>query len=239
MHTKTAAVLGTCLFIAGLPAHPMGLRSFVALPVDKGGAVLRTQFERAMDANTDELVVNLAYGLSATRTILLGLPYRLSPAGTDRLGDLGILYRHTVWQHDFRQGTHRVGLLGGLVAPTQDDRDGAVQVGVVATRYEGRHEWDIDGLYQVGLGDRRDGFRYDLSWQYRLSPARRPTWGTGSEVDAVVELGGRWTAGSEIIHQATFGLQWIHPRWVLEGGVFRDLTGPEDTHVVLSSRFHF
>lgn len=239
MNTRLLALLGAVLCITHPLANAMGLRSFVALPVDKGGTILRTQFERNMDANTDKLVVNLAYGLSTTQTLLLGLPYRLSPAGNNRLGDLSMLYRHTVWQNDFREGTHRVGLLAGLIAPTEGDRDSAIQAGVVSTHYKGRHEWDVDALYQVGLSNRQDSGRYDFSWQYRLAPARHPTWGIGSELDGVVELGGRWTEGAEMIHQVTVGLQWIHPRWVLEGGFIQDLNGPEDTHFLLSSRIHF
>ena len=42
-----------------------------------------------------------------------------------------------------------------------------------------------------------------------------------------------------LVHQATAGLQWIHRRWVLEGGVVQDLNASEDTRLVLSMRIHF
>lgn len=239
MSNRLAIALTAILLTSCGPLQAMGLRSFVALPVDKGGTVLRAQFERNTDADTETATVNIAYGISSRQALLLGLPYRLSPAGSDRLGGLGVLYRHTVWQDDFFEGTHRVGLLAGFVAPTDSDRDGAIQAGFVSTLYRGRHEWDIDALYRAGLDDRPDSGRYDVSWQYRLSPAQYPTWGTGNELNGVLEIGGRWTEGNETVHQATVGMQWIQSRWVLEGGIFQDLNGPEDTNFLVSTRFHF
>lgn len=239
MESKPVSTIAAILSIFQLPAQAMGLRSFVALPLDKGGAVLRFQIERNQDTDTDKAIVNLAYGLGSRQALLLGLPYRLSPAGPNRLGDLGVLYRHTVWQDDFAGGTHRIGLLAGLVAPTDNDRDAAIQAGFVSTLYQGRHEWDIDALYQVGLDDRPDSGRYDISWQYRLAPDHYPEWGVGNELNSVLELGGRWTEANEIVHQLTLGLQWIHPRWVLEGGIFQDINGPENTHFLITTRFHY
>ena len=42
-----------------------------------------------------------------------------------------------------------------------------------------------------------------------------------------------------MVHQVTVGVQWVHRRWVLEGGVVQDLNGPEDAQLVLSTRIHF
>ena len=75
----------------------MGLRSFVALPVDKGGTVVRLAFERVKGTDADTLTASAAYGIDVKRTLLLGIPYRLSPAGSNRYGDLTMLYRHIVW----------------------------------------------------------------------------------------------------------------------------------------------
>lgn len=219
--------------------HAMGLRSFVALPVDKGGSVLRFQIEHDQNADRDKAITNAAYGISAKQTLLFGLTYQLSPGGSERLGDMSVLYRHMIQQDDFLGGTHRIGLLAGLIVPTDNDRDAGIQAGAVSTFYQGRHEWDIDALYQVGLDNRPDSARYDISWQYRLTPEHYPDWGIGSELNSVLELGGRWTRGNETLHQVTLGLQWIHPRWVLEGAIFQDLNGPEDTHFLASTRFHF
>ena len=220
-------------------APAMGLRSFVALPIEKGGSVVRLQVERNNDTDVDTAITNVAWGLSHNQTLLFGLPYRLSPSGENRLGDFSALYRRIVWQDDHREGTSRLGLLGGVILPTDSSRDEAIQAGLVATFYRGRVEWDFDALYQSGFDQRRDTARYDISRQYRLTPAEYPEWGIGSEWDIVTELNGRWAEGNEIIHQVTLGLQWIHQKWVLESGVIQDLNGPEATRFLLSTRFHF
>jgi len=56
----------------------MGLRSFVALPVDKGGTVIRLKFEHAKDADADSLTTSAAYGFTGTQILLLDMPWRLS-----------------------------------------------------------------------------------------------------------------------------------------------------------------
>jgi len=221
------------------PSLAMGLRSFVALPVEKGGQVLRLQLQRNFDADIDRAIASLAWGLSGRSTLLFGLPYRLSPGGSDQLGDFSILYRHTAWQLDGPGTTSRLAWLGGVVIPTDKNRDTAVQAGAVATFYRGRFEWDLDVLYRSGQGNRPNSGRYDISWQYRLTPAEFPEWGLSSEWDLVLELGGRYHQNQSTVHQATGGLQWIHPRWVLEAGLTRDLNGPRDTTALLSSRWHF
>lgn len=229
--------VAACLFSASL--YGMGLRSFVALPIDKGGTVVRFQFERNRDAGVSLGIANVAYGIGAKHTLMLGLPLRLSPGGANRWGDLNLLYRYTTLQQDYAGGTRRFALLGGVVVPTDDGRDAAIQAGFVFTSVSGRNEWDIDALYLAGMGDRADSGRYDVSWQYRLFPRQYPEWGIATELNSVIELGGRWTEGNELVHQLTVGLQWIHPRWVLEGGVFQDINGPEELHFLLSTRFHF
>lgn len=217
----------------------MGLRSFVALPLEEGGTVLRLFGERNTTANVSSLTTGLAYGLSHKQTLFFALPYRLSPAGGDRTGDVGALYRHIVWQLDDHQGTSRLGLLGGAIFPTDSARDLRLQAGAVATFSRQRYEWDLDVLWIEGLDDARDQARYDIAWQYRLSPAVYPEWGIGSEWDIDLELGGRWRQGASMVHQATLGLQSIHKRWVLEGAVVEDLNGPNDTRIILSARWHF
>ena len=241
MKRRTLLPLFGLLMLGQLPvaAVAMGLRSFVALPVDKGGAVVRFQLERNEDAKSTVGIANLARGLSHNQTLLFGLPYRLDPSGPKRLGDLAILYRHIVWQDDHKQGTSRLGLLGGAVAPTDNDRDAAIQAGFVATFYRGRVEWDFDALYQAGIDQRADSGRYDISRQFRLTPAVYPDWGEITEWDLVTELNGRWREGSEVVHQATLGLQWIHQSWVLEAGVTQDLNGPEAARFLVSTRLHF
>ncbi|RLA04125.1 MAG: hypothetical protein DRQ45_01525 [Gammaproteobacteria bacterium] len=239
MTAKTSSLLGLLIAVSAISANAMGIRSFVALPLEKGGTVVRLFGERNQDQDVNVLTTNLAYGITAKQTLFLGLPYRLSPDGGDRLGDVSALYRYTTWQADTMQGTSRLGLLGGVVVPTDSDRDVRLQAGAVATFYRQRHEWDLDALWIEGLGDARDRARYDIAWQYRLTPAEYPEWGIGSEWDLDLELGGRWERGNDMVHQATIGLQSIHKRWVLEGAVVKDLNGPGDTRFILSTRVHF
>ncbi|HGG58764.1 MAG TPA: hypothetical protein ENK26_02460 [Gammaproteobacteria bacterium] len=220
-------------------AWSMGLRSLVALPVEKAGTVVRLQVERAGNADRDTLVANAAYGISARQTVLMGIPWRLSPAGDNRLGDFSALYRQMLTQNDHAGGTDRLGLLGGAVVPTDNNRDFVLQGGLVYTRFVNRHEFDVDALYQAGLGDRNDSGRYDLSWQYRLTPSERPLWGIASEINSVLEWNGRWREGNDATQQMTAGLQWVHARWVLEGGVVKDLNNAKETRYLVSSRFHF
>lgn len=220
-------------------AVAMGLRSFVALPLEKGGVVLRLFDQHNLSEDVNVLTTSLAYGISRKQTLFFAVPYRVSPSGSDRTGDLSVLYRHTVWQVDDAAGTSRLALLGGGVVPTDSDRDGRLQVGGVATFYRRRHEWDLNVLWVQGLDHAPNAARYDISWQYRLTPASYPEWGVGSEWDGVLELNGRWVEGNTFVHQVTAGLQWIHLRWVLEGGIVQDLNGPQDTRLILSTRIHF
>lgn len=217
----------------------MGLRAFIALPLEEGGTVLRPLAERNKDADVSTLTTEFAYGLARNHTLFFALPYRLSPSGSDRTGDLGALYRYTAWVEDEREGTRRLGLLGGVVLPSDGNRDARVQLGAVATFFRGRHEWDADFLWVDGRGISPATARYDLSWQYRLTPVKRPEWGLGSEWNSVIELGGRWTEGVRTTHQLTLGLQFIAGRWVAEGGVVRDLNAPHQTQFLLGLRFHF
>ncbi|MEO1889879.1 MAG: hypothetical protein ABGX33_08175 [Cycloclasticus sp.] len=218
----------------------MGLRSFVALPVEKGGKVIRIQLQSNRDTNTDTFVANLAWGINHQQTLLFGLPYRLSPQGTEQTGDLSALLRHIIWHNDTHKGSQRLGLLAGAIIPTDNDRDTAWQAGAVYTQYLGRHEWDIDALYQVGTGNRLDTGRYDLSWQYRLSPSVYPEWGSPSaEWDSVIELNGRWKETFGTTHQVTLGLQRITQQWVLEAGFVKDLNKKYDNSILFSLRFHY
>lgn len=222
-----------------LDVAAMGIRSFVALPLEKGGTVLRLLAERNTDQDVTTLNTNVAYGISHSQALFFGLPYRLSPAGRDQSGDLNVLYRHTSWQLDDMQGTSRLAFLGGGVVPTDSARDGALQVGAVATFFRKRHELDFDVLWQQGLANRLNQARYDIAWQYRLDPARHPDWGIGSEWDIDLELGGRWRESGVLVHQVTLGLQSIHERWVIEAALIQDLNGTDDTRFLLSTRLHF
>ncbi len=224
------------MWASGLAAG--GIRSFVALPLEPGGRVVRSQLTYSTNPDVTILTTNLAWGLTPRQALLFAMPY-MSVEGHDDLGDLSAIYRHTVLQHDFREGTRRVAVLGGLRIPTDSERDIRPQLGAVLTLYRGRAEWDIDLLWTQGTGDSPDMGRYDVSWQYRLAPKQYPEWGIPAEWDFVAELGGRYIEGSETVHQATLGALWVHRRWVLETAVVRDLNGLKDTAGLIGIRAHF
>ena len=219
------------------PSYAMGLKTFVALPVEKGGAVGR--FSLNSNEDSDTFVSSGAYGLDAKKALLFSLPYRLSSSGGQRVGDISALYRQITYQKDRASGTDRLGLLVGAVIPTQSQRDSAVQTGFVFTHYKHRNEIDIDALYQMGLGSRFDSGRYDISWQYRLLPKERPDWGIVKELNSVIELNGRWQENNEITHQITVGLQQTYKKWVVEGGVTKDINNDNKLSYIVSTRFHF
>lgn len=219
--------------------YSMGLRSFVALPVEKDGAVVRFSYEHTKDTNTDFMTTSAAYGLSSDQTLLLGMPYGLSPSGNNQMGDVSILYRHLIWKKDSFSGTKRLGLLGGAIVPTDSQRDGAVQAGFVYTYFKDKNEIDIDALYQKGLENRKNSARYDISWQHRLFPNNRPIWGLSQELNSVLELNGRYKEGDKITHQVTTGLQLINKKRVLEGGIVKDINNEKELRYILSIRFHF
>ncbi len=220
-------------------ATAMGLRSFVALPVEKEGGVLRLSFEKNNSPEEERFIVSAAYGLSHQQALLFSLPYRFSSETVRSNAELSFLYRHTVWQEDRWSGTSRLSLLAGVVVPLEGVKDEALQSGFVFTYFKDRYELDIDALYQPGTGQRRDSGRFDLSWQYRLAPEQRPNWGLPTEIHLVLELNGRWRKGDSISQQITAGLQWITSQRVIEVGVAKDLSKGNDLLCILSTRLHF
>ena len=220
-------------------ALAMGIRSLVALPVEKDGAVVRLALNHDQQADSTTLITSAAYGINARQTLLMALPYRLSPAGKDRQGDASVLYRHIVWQQDYFQGTDRLGLLAGVLIPGQDNSDTALQGGLVFSRFINRHEIDLDALYRTGMGERADTGRFDISWQYRLFPRQHADWGIGEEFYSVVELNGRWHQENGMTRQMTLGVQWVKAAWVVEGAMIKNITNSQQDQYLLSTRFHF
>ena len=118
-------------------------------------------------------------------------------------------------------------------------QDARAQTGLVFTHFQDRHEIDFDLIYQFASKNRAASGRYDISWQYRLSPTERSDWGIDTELNSVLELNGRWIEGNKTVHQITVGLQHIHQKWVIEGGVAKDVINGNDLRYILSMRFHF
>lgn len=222
-----------------LSAQASSLRSFIATPIEPGGAILRVLNEYNQDTETNQFITSLAYGISATQTVFFRLPYRTKPSRGHQTGDFAISYRHLIHQSFTQTRLLRVGLLAGVVLPTDNDREERIRIGAVMTRVSGRHEFDADLIWTDGLGNSADSARYDLSWQYRISPTKLPEWDPVNQINTVVELGGRWRDGNTTVHQLTLGLQWISQRIILEGGVVQDINGPHNTRYLVGARFRF
>jgi len=219
--------------------YAMGIRSLVALPVEKGAAVVRLALNHDQQTDSTLLTTSAAYGLNPRQTLLMALPYRVSPSGKNRQGDGSVLYRHITWQHDHLQGTDRLGVLAGVLVPGQTNSDNALQSGFVFSRFINRHEIDLGALYQTGMNERADSGRYDMSWQYRLLPAQHADWGVAPELFSVVELNGRWQQVMGMTRQITLGLQWVKPTWVAEAAMVRNINHHQADQYMVSTRFHF
>lgn len=239
--TKSYINLILCSFgiVIASGVSAMGLRTFVALPVEKDGGVFRFLYDYNNDSKQRLLNVNVAYGLSSNQTFLMSIPYIYDLEGKRQLDELSFLYRNILWKDDRLSGTTRIGFLGGALLPSQDTQNTSALLGFVVTHFNERHEIDFDVLYNTGSGDKAKNVRYDLSWQYRLSPNRRPDWGLATEFNSVLEINNRWIDGKGTSNEITIGLQWIHPSWVLEGGVVQGISGSDDMRYILSTRFHF
>ncbi len=208
----------------------------VALPVEKEGVVIG--FHMETEKVTDTFSLSAAYGVNNRQSILLRIPFVLSSPAKDELGDISTLLRYTLWRQDRFSGTSRLGLLGGVVLPIAEDSEWATQAGFVFTQFKDRHEIDIDAIYLSGLNDRPDSGRYDISWQYRISPEQRATWGIEGELHSVLEFNGRWVNAVKPQRQITLGLQFVHPKIVIEGGIIRSLKESKDTQTIFGIRFH-
>ena len=225
--------------LSGPAAHAGGLRSLVALPLEPGGVVTRLQIVGSLTPDNTTIAGTILYGLTTRQTLIIGVPYRNLEFGDDGFGYVTGFYRGIVYQYDEPNATRRVAVIGGLRIPTDSSLDPQIAAGLVATVYKQRSEWDFDIVWMEGLGRSGNNARYDISWQYRLTPAEYPEWGIPTEWESVVELSGRYAEGSEMVHQLTLGALWVHPSWVLEAGVIQDLNGPDATSFLLGIRKHF
>lgn len=236
---RPPAVFWGMLFLLSASVHGMGLRAFVALPVDANGGELRLAYTGAEDYGNGVLSAGLALGLAPRHALLFGLPYRFSSSQPDAVAPVSLLYRYTQWVKDSPHGTRRLAWLAGYSVPLSADQHGAVQAGLVYTRFYRRHELDADFLYQYGQASRPDSARIDISWQYRLSPRQHPQWGLAPQLNTVLELNGQWIRSQAVNRQLTAGLQWVWPRWVVEGGYGFGLARSDADAWVVSVRYHF
>lgn len=225
------------LILISFNSFALGLRSMVAVPIPEGDLVFRMQKNTLNKPDFDALGFGFAYGLPNDGALFIGMPYRLTPDGPNRTGNVSALYRYIIKREDRKDGTFRIGLLGGGLIPTNNTSDGGAQLGAVATYFKDRDEIDATLVGASGFGKTLNSVRYDLSWQRRLAPLILPEWGLPVTLHSVLEYNGRVIQKSHLIHQITAGLQMATANVIVEGGVYKDLNLPNRTGVIVGFRF--
>ncbi|MBD3610609.1 MAG: hypothetical protein HUJ30_08675, partial [Gammaproteobacteria bacterium] len=146
---KYQKLLGFFLFIIIVgQSHAMGIRSFVAMPIDKGGSMLRMQYIDA--GNMTTLMTNYAYGLTGTQTLIVGLPYQLSPQVNKGRGDINLLYRYIGWHKSDTEKMVMAALLAVVLISEQSDNSPKF-VGAI-TYSRGLREEDFSAFWRQGTG---------------------------------------------------------------------------------------
>lgn len=231
------AMMVLFLLLYSNTAHPMALYSFVALPVETNNAVIRISDEYNDQSKINTITTSAGYGISSTQTLFMGIPTQTGVGGG--LGDISILYRHMVLQLDNFSGTNRIAALIGLIEPNATDENTKAQSGFVFTHFKNKNEIDLDVIYLPAINNNKQATRYDISWQYRLSPNNLPQWGIGKQIYSVLEFNGLWKEGHKSKQKLVIGLQLVQADWVLETGIRQDVDNSQDKAILISGRFHF
>ncbi len=202
-----AVVLGTASPVTAAP-----ITFNTALPVAKGGFIVREQLLRRSfegdssplnrDLEVNGLVSVLGYGVAPKFAVFAALPYldktmKVTDNGERRkrssegFGDLKLFGRYTLYQNDARSQTFRLGVFGGVKAPTGDDNKTDSLGRLPIPLQSGTGAWDafagivatyqtLDFQIDAQLSAERNGdandfeagddIRADVSFQYRLLP---------------------------------------------------------------------
>lgn len=231
MYKKNSVIL-SILVLSILSIAPMsgalaaGINTDVALPVRKGGFVLRSQI-RWLRGNDNLNVVAipnvLVYGATPDLSLFTIVPYIFrdeeftdSSSGNrvenddNGIGDTTFLARYTVYSRDYPTGTTRFALLGGIKLPTGDDDLEPITtdsldfpLGLVATASWGfRHEVDADLVYRINTEaddfERGDDLVYDLAYGFRVYPWTLPEFGVPNFIYLVAEANGIFSRRGEL-----------------------------------------
>ncbi len=216
----------------------LAIRSFVAMPIEQGGIVFRAQDFINTKTDMNNVVGDIGYGIANKHAIFLRYPEMINAVSGMPTQDVSLLYRYTFLQKDNTNTTFRIALLSGGFVPTNSGSDGGLKGGFVTSYFKGRNEFDGDVLYDGAFGSAKNYGNYDLSWQYRIYPAKYSEWGLGSSVNTVLEYTGQWMEKANMAHQATLGLQWVMPQLILEGGLIKDLNQSYANIVFIGLRVH-
>ncbi len=220
----------------------------VALQPRQGGLIWRQQIRltRAstqspmgqVDIEQVHTQSTLAYGLSASWTLIFDMPVVLSKVkdidqagihdSDSGLADMRIMNKIRLYRNDFGiNDTARFDLIVGAELPTGSDALSSDSfdpiIGGVYSIMAGRHAFDFDGLWKFNTagtshGGGADLLKYDLAYLYRLSPE------TYASVDptawfAGIELNGLYETNNDHELFIAPGLQYVTTRWIIEATV--------------------
>jgi len=212
------------------------INSDVGLTPHKGEFIFRVQSRYTLKSDDptsqDREVRVLAipvvgvYGFTSKASMLVKVPYldkELSSLnnpdrGDSGIGDTTVLGKYRVYTNNFKGGTSRFSLIGGLELPTGDDDEsdslgtlpaglqlGSGSVDVIAggayTFQTLSHEMDVDLRYifnqEANDFEFGDVFKYNFSYQKRIFPITLPDEGIYSQWNALIELNGNYSQRSE------------------------------------------
>ncbi len=189
---------------------------------------LKTDDPTSKDRESEIVTVPLVgvYGFTAKASILVRVPiiykelrFKNGPnRGDHGLGDTTVLGKYRIHTNNFKGGTSRLSLLGGLELPTGEDDEtdaagklppplqlgsGSVDalVGAAYTYQTLDHEMDADLRYifnqEASDFEFGDIFRYNVSYQKRIFPTTLPDKGLYSQWNALLELNGNYMDKAE------------------------------------------
>jgi len=185
-----------------------------------------TSKDREQDIYTLPLV--FVYGFTSKASVLVKVPIiskelraiNSPDRGDTGLGDTTVLGKYRVHTHNFKGGTSRLSLIGGLELPTgrDDERDsvgllpaplqlgsGAVDVitGGVYTLQTLDYQIDADLRYrfirEANQFDFGDVFQYNFAFEKRILPVTLPDKGIYSQWNALLEFNGSVAGKNESI----------------------------------------
>jgi hypothetical protein len=210
-------------------SYSLPINSDLGLTPHKGQVILRAQTRytfkgddsTSQDREQDVYSVPLVavYGFTSKASLLVKVPIvskelraiNSPDRGDTGLGDTTVLGKYRVYTHNFKGGTSRLSLVGGLELPTGED-DGRDSVGILPaplqlgsgavdviaggayTLQTLDYELDTDLRYKINREANQfnfgDVFIYNFSYQKRILPITLPDKGGYSQWNALLELNG-------------------------------------------------
>lgn len=229
---KNISRLFTCAALVLLIAsdsYALPINSDLGVTPHKGEVILRAQArytfkgddptsqDRKQDIYTLPLV--FVYGFTSKASILVKVPIiskelraiNSPDRGDTGIGDTTVLGKYRIYTNNFKGGTSRLSLIGGLELPTgrDDERDslgnlpaplqlgsGAVDIiaGGVYTFQTLDYQMDADLRYkfnrEANQFDFGDVFQYNFAFEKRILPVTLPDKGIYSQWNALLEFNG-------------------------------------------------